>query len=200
MRRWAILACAAFGAGCAAPAAQVTTTSVSPSPPSDVPATLAGQCQEAEKLDSLPSVTVSHAKKPPIDHSGRSQSGKASYYSKRFNGREMANGNIFNPSDNIAASKTLPIGTTAKVINLDTGKSPTVKVEDRGPHVDGRVIDVSPSVASKLDMKKGGVAPVEVKPIAVPQPDGGVKLGAGAAETTPSQVQQAMKITQQLAQ
>jgi rare lipoprotein A len=49
-------------------------------------------------------------------------------------------------------------------------------------------------------MKKGGVAPVEVKPIAVPQPDGGVKLGAGAGETTPSQVQQAVKTTQQLAQ
>jgi rare lipoprotein A len=187
-----------FGVGCAAPAAQVTTTSVSP--PADVPATLAAQIQEAEKLDDLPPVTVSHAKKPPIDHSGRSQSGKASYYGKRFNDHEMSDGNRFNPSDNVAASKTLPIGTTAKVTNLDTGKSATVKVEDRGPHVDGRVIDVSPSVAGKLDMKKAGVTPVEVKPIAVPQPDGGVKLGAGAVETTPAQVQQAVKTTQQLAQ
>ena len=97
----------------------------------------------------------------------------------------MADGNRFNPHANVAASKTLPIGTTAKVIDLDTGKSAIVSVEDRGPHVDGRVLDVSPTVAEYLDMKKNGTAEVVVKPIVVPQPDGGVKLGAGAAETPP---------------
>ena len=150
------------------------------------------------KLNSLPPVAPSHAKKPPIDHSGRAEAGKASFYAKHFAHRKMADGQRLDPNDNVAASKTLPLGTTAKVTNLNTGKSATVKVEDRGPHVDGRVLDVSPKVAATLDMKHPGVVPVEVKPIAVPQPDGGVKLGAGAAETPPEQVKAAVQTTERL--
>jgi len=103
-----------------------------------------------------------------------------------------------NPESNVAASKTLPLGTTAKVTNLSNGKSATVKVEDRGPYVKGRVVDVSPKVAEQLDLKHKGVAPVEVKPITVPQPDGAVKLGAGAADATPQEIQQAKEVTKQL--
>lgn len=155
---------------------------------------------EAVKLNELPPVAVPHTKKPPIDHSGRKEVGDASYYSHSFTNKKMANGEKFNPNDNVAASKTLPLGTTAKVTNLETGKSEMVKVEDRGPHVDGRVLDVSPKVAQKLDMKHEGVAKVEVKPVAVPTPDGGVKLGAGAADTPAPVVDQAVKTTQGLAQ
>ena len=82
--------------------------------------------------------------------------------------------------------------------NLDNGKTATVKVEDRGPFIDGRVVDVSPKVARDLNITKQGVAPVVVKPIAVPQPDGAVKLGAGAAEASPQQVQRAAETTQAL--
>jgi len=90
----------------------------------------------------------------------------------------MANGERLDAHKDVAASKTLPLGTTAKVINRETGKSATVKITDRGPHVDGRVIDVSPAVANQLDMKKKGVVRVEVKPITVPQSDGTVKTVA----------------------
>jgi len=55
-----------------------------------------------------------------------------------------------------------------------------VEIRDRGPYVKDRIVDVSPKVADKLDMKEDGVAPVEVKPIEVPQPDGSVKQGEGA--------------------
>jgi rare lipoprotein A len=103
------------------------------------------------------------------------------------------------PQDNIAASKTLPLGSTAKVTNLETGKSETVKIQDRGPFVDGRVVDVSPRVAERLEMKEQGVSPVEVKPITVPQKDGGVKLGAGAAKASPQEVRQATETTKALA-
>ena len=172
MARWHI----ALGAGVA-----LTLTAVPAF--AETPAPLSPQAQqEAVKLNSLPPVAPSHAKKPPIDHSGRAEAGKASFYAKHFAHRKMADGQRLNPDDNVAASKTLPLGTTAKVTNLNTGKSATVKVEDRGPHIDGRVLDVSPKVAATLDMKHPGVVPVEVKPIAVPQPDGGVKLGVGAAE------------------
>ncbi|HJV76058.1 MAG TPA: septal ring lytic transglycosylase RlpA family protein, partial [Noviherbaspirillum sp.] len=71
----------------------------------------------------------------------------------------------------------------AEVTNLANGKSEVVEIRDRGPYVDGRIVDVSPKVAEKLDMKKEGVAPVVVKPIEVPQPNGDIKLGAGAADT-----------------
>jgi rare lipoprotein A len=132
------------------------------------------------------------------DLSGRTERGKASYYSERFNGHKMADGRRYSPHSDAAASKTLPLGTTAKVLNLNTGKSATVQVEDRGPYARGRVMDVTPKVAHTLEMGKTGVAPVEVKPIAVPEPDGKVKLGAGAAETPPGQVAEAVRTTRQL--
>jgi rare lipoprotein A len=68
-------------------------------------------------------------------------------------------------------------------------------VEDRGPYVDGRVVDLTPKVADELDMKKVGVTPVVVAPIAVPQPDGAIKLGAGAAEADPKEVDKATQET-----
>lgn len=92
----------------------------------------------------------------------------------------MADGTPMNPNANAAASKTLPLGTTARVTNLESGKSAVVSIRDRGPYVPGRIVDVTPKVAEKLDMKEDGVAPVEVRPIAVPQPDGSIKPGVGA--------------------
>ncbi|MDO9709530.1 septal ring lytic transglycosylase RlpA family protein [Paracraurococcus lichenis] len=101
----------------------------------------------------------------------RPQRGKASYYGREFYGKRMANGARFNPNGENAAHKTLPLGTTAKVTNLENGKTAEVKVEDRGPYVGGRVIDVSPKTANQLDMKKDGTAPVVVEPIRVPETD-----------------------------
>lgn len=124
--------------------------------------------------------------KKPLDRSGEARTGKASYYGKQFHGKTMADGTPMNPEANIAASRTLPLGTKAEVVNLNNGKSEVVEIRDRGPYVDGRIVDVSPKVAEKLDMKEDGVAPVVVKPIEVPLPDGSIKLGAGApsAETS----------------
>jgi rare lipoprotein A len=150
--------------------------------------------EQAARLDTLPPV----APRAGTDLSGRKQVGRASYYAPKFDGRRMADGHKFEPMANVAASKTLPLGTTAKVTNEATGKSAIVTVQDRGPYVDGRIIDVSPKVARQLDMTHKGVSKVVVKPIAEPRPDGGVKLGAGAAETPAPAVQQAVKTTQSL--
>lgn len=92
----------------------------------------------------------------------------------------MANGKRFDPRSNAAASRTLPLGTTARVTNLRNGRSARVRVEDRGPHAPGRITDVTPKVADDLGMRRQGVAPVEVAPLAVPQPDGSVRPGVGA--------------------
>ncbi len=143
--------------------------------------------QEAEKLAQLPPLPP-HTK---IDHSGRKQQGRASFYAHHFTNRKMADGHRFDPNSNVAASRSLPFGTTAKVTNLKNGKSALVKVQDRGPFLDGRVVDLTPKVADQLEMKKAGVTSVEVAPIAVPQADGAVKLGAGAPGANPRDVEQA---------
>jgi rare lipoprotein A len=150
--------------------------------------------QEAEQLAKLPPVP---GKGSQPDHSGRKQAGRVSYYAHHFTNRKMADGNRFNPNGNTAASKTLPLGTTAKVTNVANGRSATVKIEDRGPFVDGRIVDVTPKVADDLDIRKQGVSNVVVAPIAVPQADGAVKLGAGAApnETSPQEVEKATRET-----
>lgn len=117
-----------------------------------------------------------------LDRSGHERVGKASYYSRKFAGRKMANGERMNPRRHIAASKTLPLGTRAKVTNLETGRSAVVTIEDRGPYVRGRIVDLSPATAEKIGLTpKAGVATVAVLPIEVPLPDGSMKPGAGAA-------------------
>ena len=120
-----------------------------------------------------------------IDRSGRPQRGRASYYGREFNGRKMANGRPFNPNSNTAASRSLPLGTVARVKNRQSGQETTVRVEDRGPYVPGRILDVAPRAADDLGMRRQGVAPVVVEPVAVPQPDGSVKPGAGATPGGP---------------
>jgi rare lipoprotein A len=117
---------------------------------------------------------------PKLDRSGKARKGKASYYARSFAGKKMADGTPMNPNANIAASRTLPLGTKAQVTNLENGRSAVVEIRDRGPYVDGRIVDLSPKVAKKLQMVDDGVAPVVVEPIAVPQADGSVKPGDGA--------------------
>ena len=83
----------------------------------------------------------------------------------------MANGRRFNPRSKFPAHRTLPLGTTARVTNLENGRSAEVRVEDRGPYVRNRVIDVSPRIAQDLGMKEQGTAPVVVTPMEIPDRD-----------------------------
>jgi rare lipoprotein A len=115
------------------------------------------------------------------DLSAHKRLGKASYYAREFFGRPMADGAPMDPHGNNAASRTLPIGTVAKVTDVDTGKSAVVTIEDRGPYIKGRIVDLSPSTARKIGITPHiGVAKVVVAPIAVPLPDGRLKLGPTA--------------------
>jgi rare lipoprotein A len=119
--------------------------------------------------------------KPNLDRTGKKRFGRASFYAKKFAGRKMADGNIMDPHDINAASKTLPLGTIAKVTNLKTGKSAVVTIEDRGPYVDGRIVDLSPATAEKIGLsQEQGVTKVTVDPIAVALGDGGVKFARDA--------------------
>lgn len=128
--------------------------------------------------------TVSNTQKPRPDTSGKRRFGKASFYADWFAGRKMANGAPMNPHGNNAASRTLPLGTVAKVTNLETGKSAVVSIQDRGPYVDGRIVDLSPATAHKIGLtQRKGITRVAVAPIAVPLPNGEVKPGVAAQES-----------------
>ena len=86
------------------------------------------------------------------------QMGVASWYGPGFHGNKTANGEVYDMHARTAAHRTLPFGTLVRVTRLDTGASTVVRINDRGPHVAGRVIDLSNAAANELDMVKAGVA------------------------------------------
>lgn len=94
---------------------------------------------------------------------GYKERGKASWYGTKFHGRRTANGEIYNMYAMSAAHKTLPLPSYAKVTNLDNGRSIIVRINDRGPFVHGRIIDLSYTAAQKLGYVNKGVARVEVE-------------------------------------
>ncbi len=91
------------------------------------------------------------------------QSGIASYYGGKFIGRSTANGEIYDATKLTAAHKTLPFGTMVKVTNLNNNKSVIVRINDRGPFVAGRIIDLSEAAAKKIDMIKQGIQKVTLE-------------------------------------
>lgn len=91
------------------------------------------------------------------------QTGEASSYGQEFHGKTTASGETFNKNEMTAAHPTLPLGTKAKVTNLDNRKSVDVRINDRGPYLKGRDIDVSQGAAEKLALTKSGVAPVKIE-------------------------------------
>ncbi len=96
--------------------------------------------------------------------------GMASWYGGRWVGRKTANGEIYQAGDMTAAHKTLPFGTRVRVIDQKTGESTVVRINNRGPFVKGRVIDLSEAAASDLGMKRRGVARVKLEILSKEKP------------------------------
>ena len=97
------------------------------------------------------------------------QVGTASWYGSYFEGKETASGEPYNMYDMTAAHPTLPLGTFVKVTNLRNGKAVIVRVNDRGPVVDGRIIDVSYQAAQALGMKSRGIQRVRLDVVKDPE-------------------------------
>lgn len=91
---------------------------------------------------------------------GTKITGEASYYGPGFDGKKTASGEIFDQDDMTCAHKSLPFGTKLKVVRKDNGKSVVVRVNDRGPYVDGRILDLSVAAGKKLGLDKVGHAEV----------------------------------------
>ncbi len=91
------------------------------------------------------------------------ESGKASWYGKKFHGKKTASGQVYNMYLMTAAHKELPFGTKVKVKNEKTGKEVTVRINDRGPFINGRVIDLSKKAAQRLGIIQEGEAEVSLR-------------------------------------
>ena len=91
------------------------------------------------------------------------QVGVASYYGEKFHGRKTANGDTFNMYKLTAAHRVLPLGTKVKVTHMSNGRSVLVKVNDRGPFIEGRILDLSFAAALELEMVTSGTAEVMIE-------------------------------------
>jgi len=128
-----------------------------------------------------------------MDHaSGYKERGIASWYGKKFHGRLTASREPYDMHAMTAAHKTLPLPTYVRVRNLRNNKSVIVRVNDRGPFVDNRIIDLSYSAALKLDMVRDGTSVVEVTAISFDSPTGDRPMRntrSGAADASPTATQ-----------
>lgn len=97
--------------------------------------------------------------------------GVASWYGEQFHGRQAANGEIFNMEAMTAAHRTMPLGSIVRVVNLANGKHLHVRITDRGPYVNGRILDLSRAAAAELGMEQGGVAHVQVEIVGKRRPE-----------------------------
>ena len=97
-----------------------------------------------------------------VSTEGAYQVGMASYYAHKFHGRQTANGEIFDMYGISAAHRELPLGTVIRVTHLQNGKSLELRVNDRGPFIPGRILDLSLGAAQKLDMIEAGVAEIRI--------------------------------------
>jgi rare lipoprotein A len=99
----------------------------------------------------------------PAAESNRKEVGEASWYGPGFQGKKTANGEIFNQNKMTAAHPSLPLDSKAEVTNLENGKKVEVRINDRGPYAEERVIDVSRAAAKTLGMKEQGTTEVKIE-------------------------------------
>jgi rare lipoprotein A len=99
---------------------------------------------------------------------GGEETGRASWYGHPYHGRRTASGEVYDMADLTAAHRTLPLGTRILVTNLDTGQALEVRINDRGPFVDGRILDLSWGAAHLLGAVGPGVIPVRMRILALP--------------------------------
>jgi rare lipoprotein A len=117
-------------------------------------------------MDALPKGEGSKQDKPSAGKAAKQQkdfgSGIASYYAAKFAGRRTASGETYSPKAMTAAHRTAPFGSKIRVTHLGSGKDVVVRINDRGPHVKGRIIDLSYAAAEKIGLTRSGTARVRL--------------------------------------
>ena len=125
--------------------------------------TLLASSAMAFLLIVLGSGCASHRPAAPKPRSANGQIGMASYYARSFQGRKTASGERYEMNHLTAAHRTYPFGTALRITHLGNGRNVVVRVNDRGPFVRGRIIDLSLAAARRLDMVRSGTARVSVE-------------------------------------
>lgn len=152
-----------FVAGCAAKKPVVDRnppTSTVPSPAADATGTAKSANAASAPATPHPKKTRTPPEPAPL---GYTEEGNASWYGDPFNGRHAANGEIYDMNKLTAAHRTMPFETMVRVTNLNNGKSTTVRITDRGPFVDNRIIDLSHAAAQEIGSIGPGVVPVRLE-------------------------------------
>ena len=175
---------ALVGSGCAG-RRPIAGRQSAPTQPANTPA---GKEESAKRSTDVPETPASRAagtpKRPMAAPApaGYKEEGNASWYGEPFNGRRASNGEVYDMYKLTAAHRTLPFDTMVRVTNLNNGKSTTVRITDRGPFVENRIIDLSLAAAREIDLVGPGVASVRVEVLAANvDPTGGfftVQVGA----------------------
>ena len=166
-----MLASAIIGSGCAG-RRPIANRQPPPAQPSSTPPAAGESAKRAtdvpETAATQPATTSAPGPKreksaPALAPSGYSEEGNASWYGDPFNGRRASNGEIYDMYKLTAAHRTLPFETMVRVTNLGNGKSTTVRITDRGPFVDNRIIDLSLAAAREIESIGPGVVRVRVE-------------------------------------
>jgi rare lipoprotein A (peptidoglycan hydrolase) len=110
-----------------------------------------------------------HAAPKAIQSESGTRVGIASWYGEQFQGNLTANGEVFDMNGLTAASRELPLGTRIQVKNLNNNRSIVLRINDRGPYIPGRVLDVSKSAAERLGFLNAGLAHIEMKVVRYPK-------------------------------
>jgi len=174
--------------GCAAHRPIADRSQPPPAQPSETPA---GKAEAARKSTDVPepaanppaALPTPKKNKAPVlpVPSGYTEEGNASWYGTPFHGRRASNGEVYDMYKLTAAHRTLPFETMVRVTNLNNGKSTTVRITDRGPFVENRIIDLSLAAAREIELVGPGVAPVRVEVLGNVDPTVGfftVQVGA----------------------
>jgi rare lipoprotein A len=168
-------------AGCAAP--KQVHAKTPPAPPITVaktqPAPTDAGASEENSPDAETPLAPSDAKPISVE------TGLASWYGGPYHNRRGSNGEIYNMHAMTAAHRTLPLGSIVRVTNMKTGRAALVRITDRGPFVEGRILDLSEAAAKKVDVWQVGVARVKVEVLRSPLssvPDGRWAVQIGAFE------------------
>lgn len=144
---------------------------VPPPPPIVEPTTPAEEPEAEEPSEAEPKPNGNDELSIPADAKPISvQTGLASWYGPPYHNRRGSNGQIYNMNAMTAAHRTLPLGSIVRVTNVKTGQSALVRITDRGPFIEGRVLDLSLAAARKLDVWQPGTATVKIEVMQTPAP------------------------------
>ena len=183
--RWilslACVACAVAATGCAGRKPVVGSR---PTAPVSTPEATEEEAKRSTSTETQPRATINPPKRNrPADNAAPiyTEEGNASWYGAPFHGRKASNGEIYDMNKLTAAHRTLPFDSVVRVTNLSNGKTTTVRITDRGPFVDNRIIDLSRAAAQEIESIGPGIVPVRIEVLSGPDPAAGfftVQVGA----------------------